>query len=77
MASQSERSDLEKRVNHLEELFSHQEHLVHQLNDILANLQASFRQLEQRCAVQEDRLRWINENQTAGEDLPHEKPPHY
>lgn len=77
MADADDLSQSEQRMNHLEELFAHQERFVHQLNEVVTQLQARVEQIEQRQIAQEGRLRWIVENQSAGDDLPHEKPPHY
>lgn len=69
--------DLQDRVTQLEELFSHQQHLVQQLNEEVVNLRAVIDRLEYRHGVQEDRLKWLIDNRLTLDDIPNEKPPHY
>ena len=64
------------RVVQLEELVSHQEHLLHQLNTVVSELRTECEGLKDRLGERCDRLESLIENQSEG-DLPDEKPPHY
>ena len=76
MGEEIPRADLEKRVIQLEELYSHQQHLVQQLDEELVKLRAVIEKLEYRHVVQEDRLKWLIDNRLTLDDIPNEKPPH-
>ncbi len=77
MGEEKPRADLEKRVIQLEELYSHQQHLVQQLDEELVKLRSVIEKLEYRHVVQEDRLKWLIDNRLTLDDIPNEKPPHY
>lgn len=77
MGEEKPRVDLEKRVIQLEELYSHQQHLVQQLDEELVKLRSVIEKLEYRHVVQEDRLKWLIDNRLTLDDIPNEKPPHY
>lgn len=77
MGEEKLRADLEKRVIQLEELYSHQQHLVQQLDEELVKLRSVIEKLEYRHVVQEDRLKWLIDNRLTLDDIPNEKPPHY
>ena len=77
MGEEIPRADLEKRVIQLEELYSHQQHLVQQLDEELVKLRSVIEKLEYRLVVQEDRLKWLIDNRLTLDDIPNEKPPHY
>ena len=77
MGEEIPRADLEKRVIQLEELYSHQQHLVQQLEEELVKLRSVIEKLEYRHVVQEDRLKWLIDNRLTLDDIPNEKPPHY
>ena len=68
-----------KRVIQLEELFSHQQHHVQQLNDVIIQLRGELDSLQTKYTQQQSRLEAIQESQAAAEreDLADEKPPHY
>ena len=76
MGEEIPRADLEKRVIQLEELYSHQQHLVQQLDEELVKLRSVIEKLEYRHVVQEDRLKWLIDNRLTLDDIPNEKPPH-
>ena len=68
--------DLKKRIVQLEELYSHQQHYISQLNDALLNVRKELDQLSQSVSQQRSQIDWLTENQDA--DGPaNEKPPHY
>ena len=71
------REALESRLVQLEELFSHQQHLVQQLNDEVVSLRATLDRLQNQAVAHEERLKWLVENRLTLDDLPNEKPPHY
>ena len=70
-------SGLEERLVRLEELFSHHQHMVQQLNEVIVQLRAEVEGLEARSARQEARLQSVAEKQASLDDQPDEKPPHY
>ncbi|MDA1053550.1 MAG: SlyX family protein [Planctomycetota bacterium] len=73
----SEMEPLQRRIVQLEELFSHQEHLVHQLNEAVVQLRKELTRVEAKCAEQESRIRSFAEHQMTERDPLDEKPPHY
>jgi uncharacterized coiled-coil protein SlyX len=73
----SETEQLQRRIVQLEELFSHQEHLVHQLNDAVVQLRRELASVEVKCKEHEGRIRSISENQESVREPLDEKPPHY
>jgi uncharacterized coiled-coil protein SlyX len=64
------------RVIQLEELVSHQEHLLQQLNNVVSELRSECDGLKDMLGERCDRLESRIENQSSG-DLSDEKPPHY
>ncbi len=64
------------RVIQLEELVSHQEHLLQQLNNVVSELRSECDDLKDMFGERCDRLESLIENQSEG-DSPDEKPPHY
>ena len=68
---------LQRRVVQLEELFSHQEHTVQQLNDSVIQLRKELDQLEAKCNEQEGRIRSLAEGHEPTGDPLDEQPPHY
>jgi uncharacterized coiled-coil protein SlyX len=73
----SETEPLLRRIVQLEELFSHHEHLVHQLNDAVVQVRKELAIVEAKCREQEGRIRSISEHQETARDPLDEKPPHY
>lgn len=73
----SETEALQRRIVRLEEIFSHQEHLVQQLNEAVVQLRQEVVRVDARCQEQERRIRSFAENQEAERDPLEEKPPHY
>ena len=73
----SEPTPLQDRVTRLEECFSHQEHLVEQLNKIVIQLRADIERTETENEEQRRQIKWLMENQSPGEEQNDEKPPHY
>lgn len=67
----------QERVVRLEELFSHHQHMVQQLNDVIVQLRAEVENLKARSARQEARLQLVADKQASLDDQPDEKPPHY
>ena len=67
---------LRQRVVQLEELFSHHEQLVQQLNETLVALRADHDRLQAMCVEQGQRLAAMGEPQSTPMG-PEEKPPHY
>lgn len=73
-------SDLERlqhRVVQLEELFSHHQHHVQQLNDVIVQLRGELDVLQVKSANQQKALETIRASQSVEEDLADQKPPHY
>lgn len=80
MNTRPESSDLinlQRRIVCLEELFAHEEHKVHQLNQVILEQRDELDRLHKKLAVLEHRFQWLAENSSANDNLPHEKPPHY
>ena len=73
----SETESLRRRIVQLEELFSHHEHLVHQLNEAVIQLRKELARVEAKCNEQEDRIRSLAEQRADERDPRDEKPPHY
>jgi uncharacterized coiled-coil protein SlyX len=67
----------QERVERLEELFSHHQHLVQQLNEVIVQLRAEVENLKARAARYEGRLQQVADKQASLDDQPDEKPPHY
>ena len=70
---------LRQRVVQLEELFSHHQHHVQQLNEVIVELRREMDVLQIKTANQQSRLEAIQDSQahSASEDLADQKPPHY
>lgn len=66
---------LDKRITALEEKFSHQDHLVDQLNKIVTTQQLVIDQLKKD--VQELKLAQLSSGNQSGGTLKDEVPPHY
>ena len=64
------------RVIKLEELMTHQQHTLQQLDEVVRNTNLGMEELRRSLRAELDRLKWQFDNRS-GEDLPHEKPPHY
>ncbi len=66
------------RQTRLEELLAHQQHLIDTLNGVVTAQQAEITELNLTVGRLESKVRLLAEFvERAGEDLPHEKPPHY
>ncbi len=72
-----ESNPLQDRVTQLEESFSHQEHLVEQLNQVVIQLRADLERLESENNEQRRQVKWLAENNSIIEDRTDEQPPHY
>ena len=70
-----ERSPAE-RILQLEEIVSHQEHLLRQLNDVVLQMRADHDRLQNQFQRQFEHLSQRMET-LSQPDLPDEKPPHY
>ena len=66
----------EQRFVDLETKLAHQEHLLLELNDIIAKQQENIMRLEELCDSIIERVRSLSEAASAGTNLD-EKPPHY
>ena len=68
-----------QRVVQLEELFSHHQHHVQQLNEVIVRVRDELDALQIKYANQQSRLEALQESQTLAdrEDLADQKPPHY
>ena len=77
MTSSPEPSEnINARVLRLEELVSHQQHLLEQLNEVATSLQTQLYRQQQEHKAELEQLRSQMSDASEG-DLPHEKPPHY
>ena len=68
-----------RRVIQLEELFSHHQHEVQQLNDVIIQVRGELEALQAKYAIQQSILETLQESQSVlgSEDLADQKPPHY
>tara|TARA_B100001013_G_scaffold314532_1_gene221098 strand:+ start:83 stop:313 length:231 start_codon:yes stop_codon:yes gene_type:complete len=65
------------RLVRLEEMAAHQEQFLGQLNESLTQLRDQYDLLKNQFERASTQVQWLMENSNPGEDLPHEKPPHY
>lgn len=66
------------RQTQLEELLAHQQHLIDELNGVVTEQRLEMDSLQRRLKSLESKLQTVAERvEAGGEDLPHEKPPHY
>lgn len=66
------------RQTRLEELLAHQQHLIDALNTEVTGQRQEISRLSQSVERLEARLKVLAEYvQRSGEELPHERPPHY
>ncbi len=65
------------RLVRLEEMAAHQEQFLGQLNESLTQFRDQYDRLEKKLEQASSQVQWLMENSNPGEDLPHEKPPHY
>ena len=69
-------SDAESKLVELEEKITYQQRTIEELNSVVLNQQAELDNLTNEL----DKLRTLTQgliDRGLGEDLPHEKPPHY
>ncbi len=66
----------EERLIKIETKLAHQENLLAELNDVVANQQAQITRLERLCGTLTDRIRSLSD---AGPDdqVAEQRPPHY
>ena len=67
---------LQDQVIQLEELVTHQEHLIQQLNEVLLQVRSDCDRMKTSFQEKIDRLESLAEHQLSDYD-PDEKPPHY
>ncbi|MFP6751861.1 MAG: SlyX family protein [Pirellulaceae bacterium] len=65
------------RLVRLEETVAHQDQLLGQLNESLTQLRDQHDLLKSQFEIASTKVQWLMENSNPGDDLPHEKPPHY
>ncbi len=65
------------RLVRIEETVAHQELLLGQLNESLTQLRDQYDRLENKLDRASTQVQWLMDNSHPGDDLPHEKPPHY
>ena len=66
---------LQQRILQLEEVVSHQQHLLEQLTQVIVQLRKENDDWRRKLDLRVEQLE-TQPGQQAG-DLPHEKPPHY
>ena len=66
-----------QRVTKLEELISHQQHLIEQLNEVVLGLRLEFSSMQRKFDEQQARLKTLTAQASFIEDDPDERPPHY
>ena len=65
------------RMIRLEETAAHQDQLLGELNESLTQLRDQYDLLKSQFERASTKVQWLMENSNPGDDLPHEKPPHY
>jgi SlyX protein len=65
-----------QRMTDLEERLTYQQHLIDQLNDVVLGQARQLERLGRELASYVTAVERLTQ-QGLGEDLPHEKPPHY
>lgn len=65
-----------RRITDLEERLTHQQHLIDQLNEVVLGQARQLERLGRELANYVRAVERLAEN-GSGDDLPHEKPPHY
>ncbi|MGI9457901.1 MAG: SlyX family protein [Aeoliella sp.] len=66
------------RQTQLEELLAHQQHLIDALNSVVTEQRLEMDALQQKVTRLEEQMRGLAQSAAlGGDDLPHEKPPHY
>lgn len=69
---------MSERITQLEELLSHQQHLLDALSEETRRQQGDLQALGRKVGLLEAQLRQLTGLvEAGGENLPHEKPPHY
>lgn len=63
------------RIVQLEELYAHQQRLIQELNEVIVAMRGDVDRLATENLRLQNQIRQIST--VAGDDLPHEKPPHY
>jgi uncharacterized membrane protein YgdD (TMEM256/DUF423 family)/uncharacterized coiled-coil protein SlyX len=75
--AQADNRDLAAELTHLQEVISHQQQLVNDLNEAVTATRDEVDASARRQHGVELTVRRLVDLQTAAEDLPNEKPPHY
>lgn len=71
-------SNSNDRQTQLEELLAHQQHLIDELNGVVTEQRLEMDGMQRRLVALEAKLKVVAERlESSGDDLPHEKPPHY
>lgn len=65
-----------QRLTDLEERLTYQQHLIDQLNDVVLGQARQLERLGRELANYVTAVERLAQN-SQGDDLPHEKPPHY
>lgn len=65
-----------QRMTGLEERLTYQQHLIDQLNEVVLSQGRELEKLRREVANYSTAVQRMAQN-PPGEDLPHEKPPHY
>ena len=65
-----------QRLTDLEERLTYQQHLIDQLNDVVLGQSRQLERLGRELANYVTAVERLAQN-SQGDDLPHEKPPHY
>ncbi|WP_428307369.1 SlyX family protein [Lacipirellula sp.] len=65
-----------QRLTGLEERLTYQQHLIDQLNEVVLSQGRQLEQLRREVERYTTAVQRMSQN-SQGEDLPHEKPPHY
>lgn len=73
----ADQNDLQREVIRLEEVITHQQHLVHELNEVVTTVRGGADETARRQQVIEQTIKRLVEQQQGATDSPDERPPHY
>lgn len=73
----SDGSVWQSKIIQLEETLCHDQRTISELNEVVIRLSNEVESLRKQLQAFDARFQWLSENSVVGENLPHEKPPHY
>ena len=73
----SESETAHSRLNKLEEIFTHHQVMLDDLNEVIITLRGELDRLQTQQQAMQATVESLVQHQQQAPDLPHEKPPHY